>query len=310
MTSTASLGALPRNLDSRLSERPLTPGPSPVTGVSKETPGERGALPYRRLLESITAEGRAALVRVEATAGSAPREKGAAMVVRPSGGFHGTIGGGVLEWRALEEASRALKAGKGAARRLTYALGPELAQCCGGRVDLQIEVFDADDVAELEAKAQAQPPEGHPVLLFGAGHVGRALILALAPLPFRVRWVDSRPDAFPTHAPQNCEIVRSDVPVAELASAANDSLIIVMTHSHPLDLALVSEALRLERFSYVGLIGSETKRARFVSQLRAAGFSEARLAPLVCPIGIAGISGKAPAVIATSVAAQLLVKVE
>ncbi|MGO9742882.1 MAG: xanthine dehydrogenase accessory protein XdhC [Roseiarcus sp.] len=283
----------------------LTPGPSPAR--------ERGGVsmtPYRHLLDAIAAEGSAALIRIVATAGSTPREAGAAMVVRPSGGFHGSIGGGALEWLALAEARAALARGRGAEVERRVALGPELAQCCGGRVDLAIDVFDARDIDELARREREGVDTRRPILLFGAGHVGRALTLALAPLPFRVRWIDSRPEAFPRRVPQNCELVQAENPVAELDSSPAGAFVVVMTHSHPLDLAIVSRALGENRFGYVGLIGSATKRARFESFMRAAGVSDSQLATLVCPIGIPGISSKLPAAIATSVAAQLLQCVE
>ena len=264
--------------------------------------------PYRRLIESIEAEGAAALVSLVETKGSAPREAGAAMVVRPSGGFHGTIGGGAMEWRALAEAHEALEQGRGASRRSVVALGPELAQCCGGRVEWRVETFDRSDIERLRPLAEAEraAAPGRAVLLFGAGHVGRALALALAPLPFQVRWIDSREAAFPERAPANATLARSRDPPTELAAAPDGALTVVMTHSHPLDLAIVAEALRQDRFGYVGLIGSATKRARFVSQMRAAGLAEAMLAKLVCPIGVPGVEGKEPAVIAAATAAQLL----
>ncbi len=301
---------------------------------------------FRHLVESIEAEGAAALVSLVKTEGSSPREAGARMVVRPSGSFHGTIGGGELEWRALAEARAALASGRGAARRRVVALGPELAQCCGGRVEWRIEIFDARDLGDLApliaaeragafavvarsaadgridrsiAGARASPEPlargawretfgalASPLYLFGAGHVGRALALALAPLPFAVRWIDSRADAFPERAPLNATLVNAGEPQGELAGAPDGALVVVMTHSHPLDLAIVAEALRQDRFAYVGLIGSATKRARFVGQLRAAGHSQGRIAKLVCPIGLPGIEGKEPAVIAASAAAQLL----
>ena len=195
------------------------------------------------------------------------------MVVRPSGGFHGTIGGGAMEWRALAEARETLGQGRGASRRSVVALGPELAQCCGGRVEWRIETFDDHDLERLRPLAEAErgSAPGRAVYLFGAGHVGRALALALAPLPFQLRWIDSREAAFPVHAPANATRVRSGDPPAELAAAPDGAFVIVMTHSHPLDLAIVAEALRQDRFGYVGLIGSATKRARFLSQMRAAG---------------------------------------
>ena len=271
------------------------------------------------------------------------------MVVRPSGGFHGTIGGGTLEFAALEAANEALTKGRGPARRRSLALGPELGQCCGGRVEWQVETFDKRDLDDLSALAIAEGgasatlsarlgPDGRvqralspsagerrlarladeswteplgalarAVYLFGAGHVGRALALALAPLPFAVRWIDPRRDAFPMHAPANVTLIHASEPAAELASAPDSALVVVFTHSHALDLEIVAEALRVERFGYVGLIGSATKRARFLSQMRAAGLTEVQLARLVCPIGIPGLESKDPAVIAVSTAAQLLI---
>jgi xanthine dehydrogenase accessory factor len=307
-------------------------------------------LAFRRLIDAIEAEGLAALVTLARVQGSSPREAGARMVVRPSGGFHGTIGGGALEWAALEAAQTALKLGRGPALRRSLALGPELAQCCGGRVEWRIETFDRRDLGDLGVIAAAEgrgsatiraaiggqgrierrlegdqrgerltaalPEEegwtepvgesARAVYLFGAGHVGRALALALAPLPFAVRWIDSRREAFPNFAPANVALIHAPEPAAELANAPDGALIVVMTHSHALDLEIVADALRAERFAYVGLIGSATKRARFLSQMRAAGLSEAVLAKLVCPLGLPGIEGKDPAVIAASTAAQLL----
>ena len=146
-----------------------------------------------------------------------------------------------------------------------------------------------------------------PVLLFGAGHVGRAVVLALAPLPFSVRWIDSRPDQFPQFAPQNVVIVRTDAVQHELAEAPRDAMIVVMTHSHPLDFDITLAALRRRSFDFVGLIGSETKRARFISFARQMRLPEGDLERLVCPIGITEIKGKEPAVIAAALAAQLLI---
>ena len=311
-------------------------------------------LAFRRLLEAIEAEGAGALVTLARVQGSSPREAGARIVVRPSGGFHGTIGGGALEWVALEAALAALKAGRGPAARRSLALGPELAQCCGGRVDWRIEVFDRRDGEDLAALAAAEAggvktltahigadgrverrldrdrpggrltetlPGGEEwtepigesaraVYLFGAGHVGRALALALAPLPFVVRWIDSRREAFPARAPANVALIHAPEPASELAGAPDGGLIVVMTHSHAIDLDVVAAALKSERFGYVGLIGSATKRARFLRQMRDAGLTETMLARLVCPIGVAGIEGKDPAVIAASTAAQLLMMSE
>jgi xanthine dehydrogenase accessory factor len=263
------------------------------------------------------------------------------MVVRPDGAFHGTIGGGQLEFRMLDIARDMLREGRGAARIVDQALGPDLGQCCGGRVKILIETFDERDLEDIKPLVEAESHgvfevecrldqgrvirdlssavgddratqwrETHgeartPVLIFGAGHVGRALALALAPLPFSVRWLDDREDAFPAHVPANVAAVRMRDPEAEIAQADPRSLILVMTHDHPLDMAITAAALG-RGFPYVGLIGSATKRARFEKRFRELGLSEARIRSLACPIGIPGIAAKEPAVIAASVVAQLL----
>jgi xanthine dehydrogenase accessory factor len=142
--------------------------------------------------------------------------------------------------------------------------------------------------------------------LFGAGQVGRALILTLAPLPFAIRWIDPRANAFPSAIPGNVTAVNSADPLVELGTAPQGSFVLVMTHSHALDLAIIEKALRDERFPFVGVIGSTSKRARFVRRLREGGVSEERIAGLACPIGIGGIVSKAPAAIAVAAAAQLI----
>jgi xanthine dehydrogenase accessory factor len=152
--------------------------------------------------------------------------------------------------------------------------------------------------------------EQRPLLLFGAGHVGRALVLAMAPLPFAITWVDPRPDAFPAHVPANVSLRRPDDAVSAFDDAAAGSFVLVMTHSHQLDLALVARALADERFPYVGLIGSKSKRARFEKRMAAAGIDRARIASLVCPIGVDGIKSKLPATIAAATAAQLIIRDE
>jgi len=145
-----------------------------------------------------------------------------------------------------------------------------------------------------------------PVLLFGAGHIGRAVVLALAPLPFAVRWIDSRPDQFPQHIPQNVVTVCTEAADRELAHAPRDAMIVVMTHSHAADFDITVAALRRDTFGFIGLIGSETKRGRFVSLARRMGVKAHEIDRLVCPIGIPEIKGKEPAVIAASLVAQLL----
>ena len=148
------------------------------------------------------------------------------------------------------------------------------------------------------------------VLLFGSGHVGKAIVQALAPLPFRITWVDSRQDAFPADAIPNVDKVVVASPPAQVASAPAGTFYLVMTHSHPLDLEICARVLERDDFAYLGLIGSDTKRARFASRLRAIGIPPHRLGRLICPIGIPGIGSKQPAAIAAAVAAQLLIVAE
>lgn len=271
-----------------------------------------------RMLE---AEGSCALVSVIRAEGSVPRDEGARMVVTRQG-FHGTIGGGTLEWKALAEAQRLL----GKPRRvkmLTQSLGPDLGQCCGGRVTLAIESFDhaaRAEVLELAAReetglftitgrlpgiTESFGELRRNVLVFGAGHVGRALILALAPLPFEVTWADPRPDSFPGAMPQNVTGFSGD-PLDLVAAAPEGALAMIMSHSHALDLSIADAALRNPRLAHVGVIGSATKRARFERRLRDAGVDRARVEAMICPIGIGGIRSKLPAAIAVAVAAQVI----
>lgn len=296
---------------------------------------------WGRIVDALRAGRGVALVTLAAVEGSSPREAGARMVVRDDG-FFGTIGGGALEFQMLQQA-RAMLAQPPAGKQVRQALGPDLGQCCGGQVTVAIETFGLPDLDWIDplARAEAQgalltlgvrdaagrlvrhvPETGAvaadagraerfgltatPLLLFGAGHVGRALALALAPLPFRLDWVDSRPDAFPAHAPGNARMHCLADPRAALDETAQGTLVAVMTHSHALDLALVARTLGDARFPYVGLIGSASKRARFLRQLGDAGLAGADLERLVCPIGGTRIRSKTPAAIAAAVALELL----
>ena len=273
------------------------------------------------IARTVETQGSCALVSVVRAEGSVPREEGARMVVTANG-FHGTIGGGTLEWKALAEAQRLL--GKGTqVKMLTQSLGPDLGQCCGGRVTLAIESFDPASLAQakdLAAREQAGPftlanrlpgivenfgERRRAVLAFGAGHVGRALILSLAPLPFDVTWADPRPEAFPGAMPQNVTGFAGD-PLDVLAAAPEGALAVIMSHSHALDLSIADAALRNPAIAHVGLIGSATKRARFERRLVQAGVDKSRVAAMICPIGIGGIRSKLPAAIAVSVVAQLI----
>jgi xanthine dehydrogenase accessory factor len=187
----------------------------------------------------------------------------------------------------------------GADGRIARVLAPYTP--AGEHVEAAAAAFDKTCFIETFGEATT------PVLLFGAGHVGRAVVLALAPLPFTVRWIDSRPEQFPQYVPQNVITVCTDDVDREFAEAPRDAMVIVMTHSHPLDFDITAKALQRDTFELVGLIGSETKRARFVHWARQAGVTGSQLDRLVCPIGIPQIKGKEPAVIAAALAAQLIV---
>ncbi len=268
------------------------------------------------ILQTVEAQGRCALVSVISTAGSAPRDAGAHMVVTPRG-YHGSIGGGTLEWHAIAAAQAMLERGE-ATKITSHALGPDLGQCCGGQVRLMTQVFDASKLENLRdlAAREAQGPftitrnnleldfgeDRRRIYLFGAGHVGRALVLALAPLPFDVTWIDPRPEAFPGAVPYNVALA----PNAELPEAPEGSFVFIMTHSHALDLAIADAALRNTSIAHVGLIGSATKRARFEKRLCEAGIAPERVNSLICPIGIPGIRSKVPAAIAAATAAQIV----
>ncbi len=146
--------------------------------------------------------------------------------------------------------------------------------------------------------------------LFGAGHVGKAVVRALQPLPFRITWIDSRDSVFPDDLPPHIVAMSSRSPSREVDKAPADAFFLVMSHSHPLDMEICRSVLQRGDFAYLGLIGSETKRARFAGRLRAIGVPPGALSRLTCPIGIPGIAAKTPAAIAASVAAQLLIVAE
>jgi xanthine dehydrogenase accessory factor len=257
------------------------------------------------ILHSLLARAEpAVVVSVAAVKGSAPREVGTHMIVTAKSS-HGTIGGGSLEWEATLRARAVLDSGEASAA-MKLPLGPELGQCCGGFVSLRLRRADQALCAELEA-VEAREREKLPlVLLFGAGHVGKALAHALAPLPLRVRWIDGRADAFPDPAIPGPEVVVSDGLLDEIDAAPPGAAYLVLTHSHALDSMICAAALQRGDFAYLGLIGSRTKRAQFERGFRDLGIPQAQIDRLVCPIGGGRIRDKRPAVIAALVAVELL----
>ena len=194
----------------------------------------------------------------------------------------GTLGSGPLDDEATALA-RAMLGENGKPRLVTLGAGPGL--------EVFIDVLRRPDFF---------------VVLFGAGHVGRAVVHTLAGIDCRITWVDTRDDAFPGTMPANVDCVMTDTPEAEVATAPEGAYFLVMTHSHPQDEVLAERILARGDFAYFGLIGSASKRRQFEKRLEARGTPRSRLATMTCPIGIAGIAGKEPGVIAIAVAAELL----
>lgn len=270
--------------------------PTPPTSVA----------PWRLVLHRLLQPQRAVLVWVVQARGSVPREVGAWMAVFADTTL-GTIGGGQLEWAAQQAA----RAGLADARDLPWeqrvALGPSLGQCCGGNLVLRFEPVQASDVPTLQPRLQ---PLLTPLALFGGGHVGAAIVKALAPLPFAVQWLDSRDEVFPPDTPAEVLTEHSDPVQAAVPGLPAGARVLIMSFSHAEDLDVVAACLQRQReradLPFVGLIGSQTKWARFRHRLNERGFADAELEHITCPIGLPGIVGKAPAVIAASVVAQLL----
>lgn len=284
--------------------------------------------------------------------GSAPREPGATLLYwRESGGqLHssGSIGGGHLEWRAMQIAGHLLDDSQASPHTERFTLGATLGQCCGGVVELFWERFDglaqvdaitvsgwrwsALETAEIAAATPVLIPsndgapgagahaaivvrEGRryfveylsddatPLYLYGAGHVGKALVHVLAGLPFRIHWTDSRTgmgEGMPV--PVN----ESDAPEDVATQAPDQAWHLVMTHSHDEDFRICEALVAKNRFSFLGVIGSGTKQARFRSRLLQRGYDPEAVARMRSPIGVGGIASKLPAAIAVAVAAQLL----
>jgi xanthine dehydrogenase accessory factor len=292
------------------------------------------------LAGAVAAHGRVARVVIAAHDGSSPRETGAAMLVWP-GGQSGTIGGGALEWQAVQAARAMLDAG--GTRLQRQALGPQLGQCCGGAVTLLTEVHDAASLPRPEAGVIARATDGSPMPLavrrlldraraqgalpaarlvqgwmveplshplrhlwiWGAGHVGRALVQVLAPLPgLAITWVDVAPDRFPDGLPAGLRALPAPAPEEAVCLAPPGAEHLILTFSHALDLELCHRLLG-HGFAACGLIGSATKWARFRSRLAALGHSPGQIARIACPIGDPGL-GKHPQAIAVGVAAAFL----
>lgn len=272
--------------------------------------------------------------------GSSPRETGASMLFWDEGQSD-TIGGGALEMEATRIAQELLRQdGAWLRRTRTITLGPSLGQCCGGSVSILAERFTKFELTQIPPDApfaramtsgvpNAPPsfwnsdtqinvaggqvieipiPAPTPLWLYGAGHVGRALVHALNDLPFQITWVDTDRTRFPSNIPTYADALVAHAPADAVKHAPPDAHHFVMTYSHTLDLEICHQVLST-RFQFLGLIGSTTKRARFHARLRKLGHSDATIARLNCPIGDPEL-GKTPAAIALGVVHGLLKSVE
>jgi xanthine dehydrogenase accessory factor len=248
----------------------------------------------------------AVVVEIVQARGSAPRGAGTRMLVSAVHAV-GTIGGGHLEFKALATARALLAARDPGPHRAHYPLGPALGQCCGGAVELDFSLLDDSAIARW--------PESAPLMhlqMHGAGHVGHAIATLLTTLDVRCDWIDERDDAFaPTTTlgtPWPDSVQRRVVIGAEgeIAAAPAGAFFLVLTHDHALDLRIVDAALRRDDAGFVGVIGSKSKRERFRHRLAQRGMGDERIARMQCPVGLAGIVGKQPEVIALGVVAQLM----
>ncbi|WP_343349933.1 xanthine dehydrogenase accessory protein XdhC [Pseudomonas sediminis] len=230
------------------------------------------------------------LVTIIEERGSTPRNAGSKMVVTAERIFE-TIGGGHLEYKAMEMAREMLASRSQDTRLERFSLGASLGQCCGGATVLLFEPM---------GQPQAQ------IAVFGAGHVGRALVPLLASLPCKVRWIDSRENEFPEQIPAGAEKIVNDEVVDEVENMPPGSYYIVMTHNHQLDLELTAAILKRGDFAYYGLIGSKTKRVKFEHRLRERGFAEDSMARMRCPMGLPEVKGKLPVEIAVSIAGEVI----
>ncbi|MGB1010127.1 MAG: xanthine dehydrogenase accessory protein XdhC [Thiolinea sp.] len=244
------------------------------------------------------------IVTVLETKGSAPRDAGTKMLISADGTL-GTIGGGMLEYQAMQTSRELLTCNTPTdfTQQQTYVLGTQLGQCCGGQVQINYQITDNTELWQDPLQANNQQ---FNIVLFGAGHVGQAIVNILQTQPCQVHWVDSRETLFPGELPANVTRYTPDTPASLIQEMPANSYFLVMTHDHALDLELCDHILSRQEFRFLGLIGSETKATRFKRQLLRRGLVQQDIDRLTCPIGISGIESKLPSSIAVAVVAQLV----
>jgi xanthine dehydrogenase accessory factor len=254
----------------------------------------------------LSDHGTAIVAELSSVRGSSPRERGAFMVIAADA-IVGTIGGGALEYMVIARARQAMRDGL-APGVMDVPLGPEIGQCCGGRVKVSLKVVTPELGRDLVARVRAGENERPHVYLFGSGHVGKALARALAALPLSVHVIDTRPDEL-HELPEGVEAKAVPMPEAVVRSAPPGSSYVILTHDHALDFMIAAEALKRTDAPYVGMVGSRTKRAKFASWYRGEGGTDEALRRLVLPIGDLGLVDKRPEVIAALAAAEIMVQI-
>jgi xanthine dehydrogenase accessory factor len=254
----------------------------------------------------LSDHGTAIVAELSSVRGSSPREQGAFMVIAADA-MIGTIGGGALEYMVIARARQAMRDGL-APGVMDVPLGPEIGQCCGGRVKVSLKVVTPELGRDLVARVRTGENERPHVYLFGSGHVGKALGRALAALPLSVHVIDTRPDEL-HDLPDGVEARAVPMPEAVVRSAPEGSSYVILTHDHALDFMIAAEALKRTDAPYVGMVGSRTKRAKFARWYRGEGGTEDALRRLVLPIGDLGLVDKRPEVIAALAAAEIMVQI-
>lgn len=238
--------------------------------------------------------------------GSSPREQGTFMLVGPAAIF-GTIGGGALEYMVIDHARRLIGEER-AEDAMDVPLGPEIGQCCGGRVGVSLRFADAKVRQDLIERIAADVAKACHVYIFGAGHVGRVLAQILSLLPVKVEVIDTRQEELALLAP-GIAARRVAMPEAVVRAAPPHSAFVILTHDHALDFLIANEALARKDAVYIGMVGSRTKRAKFSSWFVEQGGDVGALSRLVLPIGAQGLGDKRPSVIAALAAAEIMVQI-
>ncbi|MGI9278738.1 MAG: xanthine dehydrogenase accessory protein XdhC [Endozoicomonas sp.] len=230
------------------------------------------------------------LVTILGSAGSAPRKSGSKMLVTEENSFD-TVGGGHLEFLLIERARELMSAAQTEPVMEHFPLGPRLGQCCGGSVSVLLEPIAGCNFH---------------IAVFGAGHIGKALIHVLSPLNCRITWIDNRSELFPQTLPENVTRIISEQPHEEVAGLPEDAFVLVVTHNHQLDYAISEQTLKRPDNRWLGVIGSETKARRFRQRLEHKGFNEHQIEHMRCPVGLNVVGGRQPAEIAIAIAGEIL----